>query len=269
MEHLLAETGLAQPSLAGHERQDGGTRLRLVPGLPEPLPFRRAPDEGHRRVARGARPPRRLAGRDTHLAATQEPAVRIADLRAGGHAELALQRGHAAPVDALHGRLVSAEGVELHEAQVSPLLERIEAQEVLGVPHRRRVVALLLGEANGEVEGAQRRGVQPVAMGHDPLVVAVRQQVPRVGRDDPREPLARGPARAAAHRARGGELALEIDRVHVTARVVVPLHRAGIRVDPALVLRPGLAKLVQELSQVVPAVRLRCIGPEARRDLLP
>ena len=111
--------------------------------------------------------------------------------------------------------------------------------------------------------------VQPIAMRYDPFVVTIRQQVPRVGLDDPGELGAGRVAIAAAHRTGCREFALELDGVHVGARVAAPLHRADIRFDPVLVIRPGQAKLMEELSQVVSALRLRDVGPEARRDLLP
>ena len=165
--------------------------------------------------------------------------------------------------------MIAVEGVDAHQPEIRALLERIEAQQVLRVRHRGGVVVLLLGETDGQIEGAERAGMQSLAVRDNPLVVTVRQEVTRVRLRDPGEHGAGGGALAAAHGASRRELALELDGVDVCAGGGAPLHRAPVGVDPVLVIRPRLAELMQELPQVVSALCLASVGPESGRHLLP
>ena len=256
LEHLLSEAALAESGLPGDERQDGGARLHPVPGPEELVPFCRAAHERRQRIARAAG----LAGghgsirRARRCGARGACARRESRRRAPRRARAEASRRRSSRREG--GRMIPVERVDAHQAQVGLVLERIEAQEVLRVRHRGRMVVLLLGETDGQIERAERAGAQSIAMG-----TSTRRNSPAAGHPrnlrDAGEPGAgggalpwrswRGPLRTRA-RTRRRRLRARPAR-HCIAR--------ASDVDPVLVIRPPWRSWWSELPQVVPACASR------------
>jgi hypothetical protein len=98
-----------------------------------------------------------------------------ARLQVGFNAEFALQEGGASMVDAQCARPVTMQGVQAHQAAIGRFMQRVVAQQALGVIDGDYIVALRLRQQDEPFQRLDKRLLPSFPFGQYPLIIATKQ----------------------------------------------------------------------------------------------
>ena len=268
-DHRLAESGLADPRLAGegHHPSVPICRDRLDHRVDRP-DRRTATDERTRLVIRGRRGDdrrrRRLDGdrRRRNGASVADGLIALRRGRQRRHPEFPLQDGHAAPVLANRRGLVPGTGVQVHEPNVRALVERVQVQPTTGRRKRGRQVAVRLGGRRKSIQDPEYEPIDGDGPARSPVIEL--RAVTKVEAGQERPSCQRRGRRKVVPRPTAGE-PLHLGQVHPDKRVVERHPRA---LDAQRVAVDGATHDRQGPTQGAVGGGLVGLGPQEGRQFV-
>ena len=116
-------------------------------------------------------------GRLPYLSHLDELLIGLLSCSARSYPEFTFQDGNAALIGPHNGSPIATRSIQAHEVAIGCLLQRVMAQQPLRGTNRPWIIAFSLQQPQQPFQHAEEELVQPVALRHDPLVIALGKQI--------------------------------------------------------------------------------------------